>query len=400
MVQLALAFVLVAMGSMMADGDELPPGGTFIDDNGSVHEANIEGFVAAGLTSGCNPPWSDRYCPNQPVTRGQMAAFLRRAKELADVPDDFFTDDNDTTFEGDINAIRADGITLGCNPPLNDAYCPSRKISRQEFATMLTRAFDLPATDVDFFTDDETSVHEASINAIAASRVTLGCDPESPDLFCPDRSVSRAQMASFLTRVIGIDPIVPPPPPPPPGEESCITGGGSPTGGLGVVPGTSEIAGTGTVWEFRVEIEDGLAVDGECFANEVLRILNDPRGWGADGDRTFQRVDGEAYDFRLILASPAKTDALCAPLGTGGIYSCRNGNLVVLNFWRWETGAAPFNGDLTTYRQYLVNHEVGHRLGHGHVVCSVAGQPAPVMQQQTKYTAPCLPNGWPLASER
>ena len=68
--------VLVAVLAVLLG---LPPGGTFIDDNGSIHEPSIEAIAAAGITLGCNPPDNDRFCPDDPVTRGQMAAFLHRA---------------------------------------------------------------------------------------------------------------------------------------------------------------------------------------------------------------------------------------------------------------------------------------------------------------------------------
>jgi hypothetical protein len=395
---LVAAIALIA--ALQGGEADLPPGGTFTDDNGSVHESSIEALVAAGITSGCNPPFTTRYCPDDVVTRGQMAAFLRRAGDIPFTTADHFTDDAGSRFEEDINAISEAGITRGCNPPENDAYCPDRAISRAEFATMLVRTFGYEPSPDDPFVDDEESIHEEAINAIAAVGVTLGCNPPDNDHFCPDEPVSRAQMASFLVRALGLDPIVPPPPPPEPGSESCIVGADAPTGALDIVSGETDVVGPGTVWDVRFEVEVDLGVDGACFASEALRILNDPRSWGADGDHTFRQVDGSAYDVRLILASPAKTDALCYPVPTGGIYSCRNGNLVVLNFWRWENGADPFAGDMTTYRQYLVNHEVGHRLGHGHVGCPGSGLPAPVMMQQTKYTAPCYPNGWPLPYER
>ena len=70
---------------------------------------------------------------------------------------------------------------------------------------------------------------------------------------------------------------------------------------------------------------------------------------------------------RLILASPALTDQMCAPLLTRGQVSCRNGDAVVLNALRWGVGIEDYGGDIATYREYLVNHEVGHRLGRGHV---------------------------------
>ena len=119
---------------------DLPPGGTFIDDDGNTHEGNIEAIAAEGITKGCNPPINDRYCPDDDVTRGQMAAFIRRALGLPHTNTDHFDDDNGSTFEADINAIAAEGITKGCNPPANDRYCPDRTVDRDEMASFLARA--------------------------------------------------------------------------------------------------------------------------------------------------------------------------------------------------------------------------------------------------------------------
>jgi hypothetical protein len=54
----------------------------FVDDDNSIFEVDIEKLASAGITKGCNPPISDRFCPTNPVTRGQMAAFLSRALGL------------------------------------------------------------------------------------------------------------------------------------------------------------------------------------------------------------------------------------------------------------------------------------------------------------------------------
>ncbi len=386
--------------SAAVSSDELPPGGTFQDDNGSVHEPNIEALVHAGLTTGCNPPHNTRFCPVDTLRRDQMAAYLDRAADLPRSWRDWFTDDDGSIFERNINAVAQAGITVGCNSA-GDRFCPRSRVTRGQFASMLTRTFGYATPGTQRFVDTAGSVHRDNIEAVAAAGVTIGCNPPANDRFCPDDAVTRGQLATFLARALDLDPIVPPPPLDPPGAQSCVTGSHSPNGRLDVVSGGSEVVGTGKVWRFRVEVEAGLAIDHTCFAEEALRILNDERGWGADGKRTFQWVDGSAaYDFRLILASPKKTDLECAPLPTGGIYSCRNGVKVVLNQWRWQSGAAPFGNNLTVYRQYLVNHEVGHRLGHGHRGCSSSGAPAPVMMQQTKFVSPCTINGWPLASER
>ena len=200
MLRLALSIALLA----------LPPGGTFVDDNGSVHEADIEAIAAAGITFGCNPPRNDRFCPDEAATRGQMAAFLDRALSLEISPVDHFTDDDGTMFEDSINALAAAGISRGCNPPDNTRYGPERSITRGEMATMLHRAFGYPDAIGNRFTDDDGSVHEAAINSIADAGVTLGCNPPDNTWFCPDRPVTRAQMASFLARALGLKSVSPP----------------------------------------------------------------------------------------------------------------------------------------------------------------------------------------------
>ena len=100
----------------------------------------IEWLAAAAITRGCNPPSNDRYCPDDNVTRGQMAAFLVRALDLPPGPGGTFTDDNDSVFEADIEALAAADITRGCNPPSNDRYCPDDNVTRGQMAAFLYRA--------------------------------------------------------------------------------------------------------------------------------------------------------------------------------------------------------------------------------------------------------------------
>ncbi|MGH8873962.1 MAG: S-layer homology domain-containing protein, partial [Acidimicrobiia bacterium] len=176
---------------------------TFIDDDDSVHEADIETIAAEGITKGCNPPDNDRYCPDDPDTRGQMAAFLRRALELPASSQDSFTDDDDSIFEEDINAIAEAGITKGCNPPDNDRYCPDDHVTRGQMAAFLVRAFgyDDPGSG-DHFVDDDDSVFEGDIDRLFVAGVTKGCNPPENDRYCPLDDVTRAQMASFLARAL------------------------------------------------------------------------------------------------------------------------------------------------------------------------------------------------------
>lgn len=162
---------------------------------GSPFYADIGWLVSNGITGGCaaDPP---RYCPTGAVTRAQMASFLVRALGLPAASGDFFRDDETSIHETDINALAQAGITSGCTA---DRFCPTRAVTRAEMASFLVRAFDLPSSGTDRFTDDETSIHEPNINALAASGITGGCTVTT---FCPTQAVTREQMAAFLHRAL------------------------------------------------------------------------------------------------------------------------------------------------------------------------------------------------------
>jgi hypothetical protein len=187
---------------------------SFSDDDGNIHEKNIEFIADFGVTKGCNPPANTNYCPSGTVTRGQMAAFLARALSLPATLVDSFSDDANSIFQNDINKLAAAGITAGCNPPANTNFCPDGKVTRGQMAAFLKRAFNLSGTSKDYFVDDNTSIFEGDINRLAASGITLGCNPPSNTNFCPDQTVRRDQMASFLARALTTD--VPPPTTTPP----------------------------------------------------------------------------------------------------------------------------------------------------------------------------------------
>ena len=172
-------------------------------------------------------------------------------------------------------------------------------------------------------------------------------------------------------------------PAPPPAPGTFVT-----------APGTSWPAGTGAPRTYTVEVETATGVDPTEFATFVDATLSDPRSWIADGSLSVQRVEAGG-SARIVLATPGTTNAMCAPLRTNGIYSCGQGSTAVINLDRWNNGIDVWTGPLEEYRHYVVNHEFGHVLGHGHDMCGGAGQPAPVMQQQTKGLDGCLPNGWP-----
>jgi hypothetical protein len=163
--------------------------GRFSDDDDSVFEQAIETLAAAGITKGCG---DTTFCPDQPVTRGQMAAFLVRVLDLDPVAGNPFSDDDGSPFEGAIESLAAAGITNGC---AGHRFCPDAPISRGQMAAFLTRAAGLPPAGGNSFFDDDQSPFEDAIEALAAAGVTNGC---ADGRFCPDEPVTRGQMAAFL----------------------------------------------------------------------------------------------------------------------------------------------------------------------------------------------------------
>ncbi len=113
----------------------------FTDDSGHLFEDDIDAIADAGITRGCNPPENTLFCPDDTVTRGQMAAFLVRALNLTDDGGgDLFVDDDSSVFEGDIDRLAAADVTRGCNPPTNDRFCPDDELTRGQMAAFLARA--------------------------------------------------------------------------------------------------------------------------------------------------------------------------------------------------------------------------------------------------------------------
>jgi hypothetical protein len=165
-----------------------------------------------------------------------------------------------------------------------------------------------------------------------------------------------------------------------------------------LVPGESEVAGTdGPLYTYSVYVQRGLGLKPLRCARRIERTLADERGWTRGAVR-FKRVEGNSGT-TVLLASPEVTDAVCAPLRTQGEVSCCRDRYVVLNVKRWRNAVPHWTGDLTSYRQMLINHEFGHRIGKGHSFCPGADQRAPVMQQQTYGLQGCRANSWPLDRE-
>lgn len=156
-------------------------------------------------------------------------------------------------------------------------------------------------------------------------------------------------------------------------------------------------------WTYVVEVENGIDASsfggGDAFAATVDATLADPRSWTAGGKVAFRHVSvsgKETPDLRIRLSTPTTTAQLCGSeieletscfLGSdaaGGAGDAAGEGSVVINLARWVRGALPFAGDLGSYRQYVVNHEVGHGIGYArHQPCPSDGALAPVMMQQT-----------------
>jgi Protein of unknown function (DUF3152) len=152
----------------------------------------------------------------------------------------------------------------------------------------------------------------------------------------------------------------------------------------------------GKLLRYHVAVENGITgVDPDDFARATAATLGDPRSWTAGGRWRLQlTAAAEPADFTIYLVTPATRDRLCAD-GYDRYTSCRHGDSVVLNVARWAHGVPGYGAGLDVYRQYMVNHETGHRLGHAHERCPAVGQPAPVMQQQTLGLHGCVANAWP-----
>ncbi|MDQ8702266.1 DUF3152 domain-containing protein [Streptomyces sp. LHD-70] len=169
------------------------------------------------------------------------------------------------------------------------------------------------------------------------------------------------------------------------------------------IGGFDKAPGAGEKFRYRVDVEKGLGLDGTMFAQAVQKTLNDERSWAHGGARTFERVSSGEADFVITLASPGTTDVWCAKSGLDTSVdnvSCDSAatERIMINAYRWAQGAKPYGDAIRPYRQMLINHEVGHRLGYNHVMCSNDGALAPVMQQQTKFLEhdgiKCRPNPW------
>ncbi|MGH8945784.1 MAG: S-layer homology domain-containing protein, partial [Acidimicrobiia bacterium] len=157
-----------------------------------------------GITRGCNPPVNDLFCPDNAVTRETMAAFLVRALGLTENDHPGFNDvAPGSTFANDIAKLATAGITKGCNPPANDRFCPKDPVTRETMAAFLVRALGLTDNARSGFDDvSPRSTFASDIGRLATAEITKGCNPPANDHFCPAGVVTRGQLAAFLHRAL------------------------------------------------------------------------------------------------------------------------------------------------------------------------------------------------------
>ena len=351
-----IAFVIVVSVSASVSAGGLPPGGTFSDDDGNAHEAYIEAIAAAGVTSGCD---DGLYCPGDSVTRGQMASFLARALSLPDSATDWFSDDDSSTHEPNINKIADAGVTLGYP---DGTFRPDDLVPRDQMASFLARAVDgLVAASQDYFDDDEGNTHETSINVMAENAITLGCG--NPGQYCPSDLVRRDQMASFLGRALGLDPIQPPPPIDMPEDVIqavyAVPADLSPVAGrtAAIANEVAQVQGwfdSQTGGLHPVFVRDGAAIDvitvNLSLSQDDLAELSSPEGPIVDEIHAVAPATG-TMDLAVVMEGDS-----------GGGYCGRTGSIVFIPIANCdippsESAVWPYNGT------YLMGHELTHLLG-------------------------------------
>ncbi|MGK4255924.1 DUF3152 domain-containing protein [Bifidobacterium pullorum] len=171
---------------------------------------------------------------------------------------------------------------------------------------------------------------------------------------------------------------------------------------------TASESGNGLITYTYCVASKGEVGDLTEFANTVFSTLNDPRGWPRAG-AVFQENEGadpntdpNACSMTLTLAAADQMTSFSTECSDE--YSCRVGNDVIINIDRWNNATEGWlnaGGTVERYRTMVINHEVGHRLGHldNELTCPAVNQPAPLMQQQSMDLLGCVPNEWPLDEE-
>ncbi|MEV4612397.1 DUF3152 domain-containing protein [Kitasatospora sp. NPDC049258] len=239
-----------------------------------------------------------------------------------------------------------------------------------------------------------------SLAVLGGTVIALGLPHGGSDGAAPSRQ-ARAVPAEAVEQAPDSPEPVPPAASPNPSSSPSVAQDPKGTGKFSTAAANGPAVGRGTVRRYKVEVEDGIGIDPQGAAAEVQAILADKRGWTADRRNGFQLVADGTYDFTVRIASPETVDRICASAGldTKGEVNCDVGRQVMVNSKRWQSGSPQFSGPVEEYRALIVNHEVGHRINHGHEGCPGPGKPAPAMMQQIYGLNGCVPNAWPYTAD-
>lgn len=169
---------------------------TFVDVQSDGYGPALDVLAEEGVLSGCG---DDRFCPDEELTRGQMATLIATALDLSDEGSGYFGDVDGTEHAQGINMLAAAGVTRGCSVV---AFCPEERVTRGQLASLLVRGFEPSETDEVFF-DDVDGVHAQAVNRLAAVGIAAGCSDSLVE-FCPYEPVLRWQAALFIARSLDL----------------------------------------------------------------------------------------------------------------------------------------------------------------------------------------------------
>jgi len=344
----AVASMALVLSTVSVLAPSLAQASHFTDIDTSPFKQDIEWLEETGITTGCS---ATQFCPLGTVTRGQMAAFLDRALDLDATSQDFFTDDEASMFEASINRLAAANITKGCTAT---TFCPDATITREQMAAFLDRALDWDSTTRDFFTDDSSSMFEASINRMAAAGVTTGC---GNDKFCPLLVVTREQMAAFLHRAL---PDIGPAP----------TATPSPSGSASASPSAPTASPTPTATPATpTPMPTPTPATPTPDPNQAPNADDDSPGTVADGCTRLIRVlsndeDPDGDPISISEVSPA-TNGTTAQVGNYIAYSHSGGTLGADSFEYTITDGELFDTATVNLTVFDVGDNDGDGIGNG-----------------------------------
>ena len=208
---LLVTVLTTGSGTHKAVAPDLEPGGTFFDDDGSTHEGYIEALAATRRAQGLQPAALRPHLPGRPDhPRSDGGAVAAVVETAACVGDDSFADDEGSTFEEDINRVAAAGITRGCDAADASRFCPDELVTRGQMAAFINRGFELEPGSKDRFSDDDGSPFERGHRPGCLRRHHRGLRPGLPAAVLSPGVGDTGQMASFLGRALGLDAIRPP----------------------------------------------------------------------------------------------------------------------------------------------------------------------------------------------